>query len=107
VRVKQVVDYIQSFIVVGLVLFGIAGLSYHSFRDDGWIESALGDIWDLHIQYPLIAFPVTIGAIFFGKLWRENRLARGYRSKLPDFFIYALMGAGAYFFSHFVYYGEF
>ncbi|MBM3359258.1 MAG: hypothetical protein FJY54_16220 [Betaproteobacteria bacterium] len=104
---KQVVDYIQSFIVVGLVLFGIAGLSYHSFRDEGWIESALGDIWELHVQYPLIAVPVTVGACILAKMWHEQRLSSGRLSKLPDIFIYALMAAGAYFFSLFVYFGEF
>lgn len=94
---KQIFDYLQSFAVIGLVLAGIGGLSYHMFKEDGWVESALGDIWDMGVQYPLIAIPVIIGAIVFGNMWRHDRLAKGRHSKLPDLFIYVLMAAGVVF----------
>jgi len=40
----QTLNYLQSFGTIILVLFGIGGFSYHSFRDDGWIEAALGNL---------------------------------------------------------------
>ena len=67
-----------------LVLFGIGGFSYHCFRDDGWIEAVLGNVWDATVQYPLIAIPVIVGAVFLGKMWNQSRLTHGRTSKLPD-----------------------
>lgn len=103
---KQVLDYLMSFAVVALVLAGIGGLSYHLFKEEGWIELVLGNVWEAHVQYPMIAIPLTIGAIVLGKLWRDNRLARGRVSRVPDLFIYLLMASGAYFIGHYVLYGS-
>lgn len=104
---KQILEYLQSFAVIGLVLAGIGGLSYHMFKEDGWIENILGDIWDIGIQYPLIAIPVIVGAIFFGRMWREDRLTKGRHSKLPDLFIYGLMAAGVFFIGRLFIHGSF
>jgi hypothetical protein len=105
--VKQYLEYIESFGVITLVLFGIAGFSYHLFRDNGWVETALGNLWDVSIQYPLIALPVIVAAVFLGKMWNEARITHGRASKLPDFIIYALMLAGAIFVGRFFWYGTF
>ncbi len=96
-QVKQVIEYLQSFAVIGLVLFGIGGISYNLFRDEGWIENILGNLWDAGIEYPLIAVPTIVAAAVLGKLWRDHRLALGRTSKLPDYFIYVLMATGVYF----------
>lgn len=98
---KQVLEYLQSFVVIALVLAGIGGLSFHLFREEGWVETILGNVWEIQVQYPLIAIPVTIGAIILGKMWRDNRIARGSVGKLPDIVIYALMAAGVYFIGYF------
>lgn len=102
---KQYLEFLESFAVILLVLAGLTGISYNLFRDDGWIESALGNIWDIEVQYPLIAVPVTIGAVVMGLMWRDNRLARGQRSKLPTYFLYLLMAAGAYYIGNYIVYG--
>ena len=104
---KQILEYLQSFAVIGLVLAGIGGLSYHMFKEDGWIENILGDIWDISVQYPLIVVPTIVGAIVLGKMWRDNRLAHGRTSKLPDLFIYGLMAAGVFFIGRLFIYGSF
>ena len=52
---KQVLEYVQSFVMIGLVLSGIGGISYHMFRDGGWVEIIFGNIWDVSVEYPLIA----------------------------------------------------
>jgi hypothetical protein len=103
--VKQFLEYAESFAVIVLVLFGITGFSYHLFRDDGWIEAAVGNLWDVSIQYPLIALPVIVAAVYLGRLWNQSRLAHGRTSKLPDLFIYALMASGAVFIVRFFWYG--
>jgi len=103
--VKQFLEYAESFAVIVLVLFGITGFSYHSFRDNGWIEAAVGNLWDVSVQYPLIALPVIVAAIYLGKLWNQSRIAHGRTSKLPDLFIYALMASGAVFIVRWFWYG--
>jgi len=101
----QTLNYLQSFGTIILVLFGIGGFSYHSFRDDGWIEAALGNLWGATVQYPLIAIPVIIAAIFLGKMWNESRLTQGRTSKLPDLVINAFMIAGVVFIGRWFLYG--
>lgn len=104
---KQILEYLQSLVVIGLVLAGIGGISYHLFREEGWIETVLGDIWDLSIQYPLIAVPTIAGAILIGKFVRDQRIAKGRTSKLPNFIIYALMAAGVIFIGRLFIHGSF
>lgn len=94
---KQTIEFLESFVVIALVLAGIGGISYNLFRDDGWIERALGNIWDIQVQYPLITIPLIVGAIVLGVMWRNNRIAKGQRGKLPTILLYLLMAAGAYF----------
>jgi len=103
--VNQTLNYLQSFGTIILVLFGISGISYHCFRDDGWIESAVGNLWGATIQYPLIAIPIIIGAIFLGKSWNQSRLTHGRTSKLPDLVINAFMIAGVVFIVRWFMYG--
>lgn len=71
------------------------------FRDDGWLEMLFGNIFKLHIQYPLMAIPVTFAAIILIRMWRENRLAHGRLKELPNIFIYTLMALGVYFIGYF------
>ncbi len=98
---KAILEYVESFVTVILVLAGIGGISFHMFRDDGWLEMIFGNIFELHVQYPLIAIPVTFGAIILIRMWRENRLARGRLQHLPNIFIYTLMALGVYFIGYF------
>ena len=102
---KQFLEYAESFAVITLVLFGITGFSCHLFKDDGWIEAMAGNLWDVSIQYPLIALPVIVAAVFLGKRWNESRLSHGRTSKLPDLVIYALMASGAVFIFRYFWFG--
>lgn len=103
---KRVFEYLQSLAVVVLILAAMLGVSYHAFRDNGWLEGVTGKIWSLEIRYPVIAIPATIAAILFFRMWRHQRLARGHHSRLPDFVIYALMAVGLYFLVRFGRYGS-
>ena len=104
---KKIFIYVQSFVVMSLILSGIGGVSYHLFRDNGWIETIFGNLWTVSFQYPLIAIPVIVAAIFLGRLWNESRLAHGRTSKLPDLIIYGLMAGGVFFLGRFFIYGTF
>lgn len=104
---NRFLEYAESFVVVALVLFGIGGFSYHLFRDEGWIETVAGNLWDVSIQYPLIALPVIVGAFVLGKRWNEARIAHGRTTDLPDYVIYALMASGLVFIGRYFWYGNF
>jgi hypothetical protein len=105
--VKDYLVYIESFVVIILVLCGIGGFSYHLFRDDGWVEAILGNLWGVTVAYPLIALPVIVAAVFLGRMWNDARIAHGRATKLPDYVIYALMAAGAIFVVRYFWYGSF
>lgn len=89
-----------------LVIAGIGGISFHMFRDDGWLEMAFGNIFELHVQYPLIAIPVTFATIIMLRMWRQNLLATGRLKQLPNIFIYTLMATGVYFIGYFWIHGR-
>ena len=103
---KQYLEYAESFAVIALVLFGITGFSYHLFKDDGWIEAVIGNVWDVSVQYPLIALPVIVAAVYLGRMWNQSRIAHGRFSKLPDLVIYALMASGAVFIVRYFWFGN-
>jgi len=103
--VKQFLEYVESFAVIAFVLFGITGFSYHLFKDNGWIEAVIGNVWDVSVQYPLIALPVIVAAVFLGRMWNQARISHGRFSKLPDLVIYALMASGAVFIFRYFWYG--
>ena len=104
---KETLAYLQSFVVMALVLTGLAGIAYHLFRDGGWIEQGLGKIFGYTMQYPLIVTFVVIGGLLFAWWWRHDRLSRGSQSMGPTLVLYSIMAAGAYFIGHFAIYGSF
>ncbi len=103
---KRVFEYLQSLTVVVLILAAMLGMSYHVFRDNGWLQLLTGRLWTLEIQYPVIAIPSTIAAIVLFRLWRHHRLARGRHSQMPDILIYVLMAVGLYFFIQYMMHGS-
>jgi hypothetical protein len=105
--VKQIFDYIYSFVTVGLVLAGIGGVSYNMFKEGGWLGILFSKFVDVQLENPLIAIPVTIGAVVIGKMWRDNQVAKGRTSRLPDAFVYVIMAAGAFYLWRFFSTGSF
>ena len=103
---KQYLEYVESFAVIVLVLFGITGFSYHLFKDNGWIEAVIGNVWNVSFQYPLIALPVIVAAVYLGRMWNQSRIAHGRFSKLPDLLIYALMASGVVFIARYFWFGN-
>lgn len=103
---KQLLSALESLITVILVFIGIAGISYHGFRDGGWVEQGFGKITDAYINYPLIAIAATITGIFAWRHWRARK-TRGMRSKFFDYVVYMLMAVGIYFIGRYVLTGKF
>ena len=105
---KQTLLFLESFFVVALFMTGLAGLSYHTLRDEGWLEETFGRTWDFTVRYPMIAIPLLAGAIVMAKLWRDNRVAHGRQSsRAGSIVLYAIVAAGIYFAGHFLIKGTF
>jgi amino acid permease len=102
--VKQIFEYIHSFVTIGLILAGLGGVSYHMFKENGWLGIIFGKFVDIQVGYPMIAIPVTLAAVFFGKMWFDHNRAKGHTSKLPNVLIYVIMAAGVYFIWEFLTY---
>ena len=103
---KQTLDFLQSLVFVAFFLAGLAGLSFHLLRDEGWLEEMFGTTWDFTIRYPLIAVPLILGAIIVGKLWRDDRVAHGkHSSKAGSIVLYVIVGAGLYYTAHYLVHG--
>ena len=102
---KEFLVYLESFVVMALVLTGLAGIAYNLFRDGGWIEKGLGNAWDYTMQYPLILIFVAVGAFILARWWRQDHATRGHNRLAPTIVLYTIMAAGAYFVVHFALYG--
>ncbi|HTE13818.1 MAG TPA: hypothetical protein VK642_01955 [Burkholderiales bacterium] len=103
---KQFFAVVESLITVALVLVGVVGISYRSFRDGGWVTQGLGKMADAYISYPLIALGVTIVLFFLYRAWRA-RINQGRGGKVFDYLLYFFMAAGIYFIGHYVLTGKF
>ena len=104
---KQILDYVTSFITIGLVIAGLGGVSYNMFREGGWLGTLFNKFVDVQVDNPVFAIPVTIGAVFLGKMWYDHQIAKGHTSKMPDVFIYVIMAAGAFYLWRFFSTGSF
>ena len=94
---KQLLDALQSFVMFGLVAMGVVGVVWHSVREDGWIGTLFEKLLNALVNHPLVMFPLLIALGLFGKLWHSYQVEKGFASRLPNFFLYGVMAAGAYF----------
>ncbi|HYN26793.1 MAG TPA: hypothetical protein VES94_00735 [Burkholderiales bacterium] len=104
---KQIFDYISSFVTIGLMLAGLGGISYNMFKEGGWLGVLFSKFVDVQLENPLFAIPVTIAAVILGKMWHDHQRAKGHTSRMPDIFIYVIMAAGVFYLWRFFYTGSF
>jgi len=106
VSLKQFFAVIESLITIVLVLAGVIGISYRSFRDGGWFMQGFGKVVDAYVTYPLIAIGVTVALYFVYRAWHLG-MTQGRGGKKFDFVVYALMASGIYFIGFYVINGNF
>jgi hypothetical protein len=102
---KQFFVLLESLVTVVLVLAGVGGIGYRTFRHDGWLSQGFGKLTDAYLDYPLIALGLTVAVFFAYRVWRERR-NQGRRGKIFDYLVYVFMAAGIYFIGHYVLTGE-
>lgn len=103
---KQFFAVVESLITIILVLAGVVGISYRSFRDGGWFMQGFGKVVDAYVSYPLAALAVTIALYFVYRAGYLN-FAGDRGGKRFDLIVYGLMAAGIYFIGHYVIRGSF
>lgn len=99
---KQFLDMLESFVIIVLVIAGLAGLSYRVFRGGGWFEAALERVAAIVFQNLAVSVVVAVGVIIPLVIWHDRRAAKGVHGKrLPTIILYLLMAAGAFFIGHY------
>ena len=95
---KLIRDFLESFVIVVLVIAGIGGILYHVFRQAGWGTVIVDRALELYFLHPTPMISATIVAIVAGVFWHERRAATGkYNKKFPTYVLYVLMAVGVYF----------
>ncbi len=103
---KQIFESLESIITVVLVFAGIIGVSYNGFKDGGWVEQGFGKVGGAYMQYPILAFALTVVGIYGIIKFRRRKITGG-RSKFFDYIIYGMMAAGIYFIGSYIVTGSF
>lgn len=94
---RKVFETLWSFFAMALMIVGVGGLLFHTFRDDGWLEHFGGIVWDWEVRNPLMATPIIIAALWLGWLALGGRLVVGRSNKGADLLVFALVFIGIYF----------
>ena len=102
---KQFFGALESLVTIVLVIAGIGGITYRTFREGGWISQGVDKIADAFSHYPLIALGLTVALFFAYRAW-ANATASGKGRGFFDLLIYVFMAAGTYFIAHYVIKGE-
>ena len=103
---KQIIDAVQSILMFGLVTMGVVGLVWRTVKEDGWLGTLFDKLVNALVDHPLVMLPLLVALALFGKLWHAYQVEKGFVSRLPNFFLYGVMAAGAYFVWHFLAYGS-
>ena len=99
---KHILDFLESFVLIILVLVGLVGLSYRMFRGGGWFESALERAAEIVFQNVTLSIVVAIGITIPVVIWHDRRAAKGAHGKrLPTIILYVLVAAGVFFVGHY------
>lgn len=77
-----------------LMLVGIVGIAMELFKDDGWLKTALGKLFESATSMMLI--PVIILALWLLNRWMTSP-NKSETNKSGDLPMYAMMAAGAYY----------
>ena len=83
-----------SFAGMILLLIGIVGIAMEFFKDDGWLKTALGWLFDSTSH--MLFIPVIIFVLWFLNRWMSSA-AKGEKKKSGDLPMYIMMAIGAFY----------
>ena len=94
---STLLSLIGSFLVGALVLLGIGGLTYHLFREGGWVSRLLGTLWEAQFNAPVITAIMIVAAIFVFRHLHAAQIGGTKDSRIPDFVLFAFIATGIFF----------
>jgi hypothetical protein len=95
---KQFFAFLESFVIVMLVVAGLVGLSNSVLRSGGWFDSFLE--WLAPIFFTNLTASLIIGGIALVAFawWHDRHVSKGvYNKKIPTAVLVILMIAGVYY----------
>jgi hypothetical protein len=94
IKPETAMSSIVAALKMGLLILGLIGIAIEIFREDGWLKTLLGKLFESTTT--MLFIPVII----FG-LWLLNRMMssnkKGEVNKSGDLPMYIMMGIGAYY----------
>jgi hypothetical protein len=93
----KLLTILGALLVGALVLLGIGGITYHLFRDGGWIAKGLGALWEAQYQAPIMTLILIIAGIFVFKTLHSAQIGGKRNSRIPDFVLFAFIAVGIFF----------
>lgn len=95
---KQFLAFLESFVVVMLVVAGLVGLSNNLLRAGGWFDAFLE--WLAPVFFTNMTASLIIGgvALIAFAWWHDRHVAKGvYNKRIPTVVLFILMAAGVYY----------
>lgn len=104
---KQFLVFLESLVIVVLVVAGLAGLSYNVFRGGGWFDAAFERLAAIVFQNVTVSIIIGSVALIAFVMWHERHVAKGtYNTRVPTIVLYVLMAAGAYYIGRYALFGS-
>jgi len=95
---------IGYFVILCLMIVGVAGLMYHAIRTDGWIERLMGGMVHQGVGM-VLGIVIAVAAAFW--LMRRWLVATQTNALFNDFLMYGLVALGMLFMGRLVLHGSF
>jgi len=105
---KQFLTFLESFVIVVLVVAGLAGLFYNTFRGGGWFDAAFERL--MAIVFTNVTASIITGCIALVAfvMWYERYITKGtYNKRVPTIVLYILVAAGVYYVGRYALLGTF
>ena len=103
---KQFYAFLESFVIVALVISGLAGLFHSALRAGGWLDAAweyLAPIIFTNVTTSLIVASIAVFAFVW---WHDRHVVKGsYNKRIPTVVMFVLMAAGAFYIGRYAIFG--
>ncbi|MDP2830194.1 MAG: hypothetical protein Q8O37_16515 [Sulfuricellaceae bacterium] len=95
---KRIAEEIWTYLTFALIVIGIVGLTWETFKNGGWLEQGLGIVLHRDAQEPLMATPIVVGILLLVTAFmRGGLVAPGKEHPFAGTIVYVLVASGLYF----------
>ena len=85
---------LSTFVIAGLMLFGVVAFSYTTLGPHGWLQSFIVQLWAKHPNAALIA---TLVLVIFGAAGKRVLDRTTFNERIANGLTYACLACGIYF----------